>query len=80
MTIIIGFKIMALNKVQVSTLLKKIDAFSAESETLSAKFCHIFQVVFFANSEKTTKSKFRQETLNVLSTLKFVGSHLAFYE
>ncbi len=35
---------------------------------------------FFANSENATKSKFSQETLNVLSALKFAGSHLAFYE
>jgi hypothetical protein len=59
--------------------LKKIDAFSAESETLQPNFA-IFFTPFFANSETATKSKFRQETLNILSTLKFAGSHLAFYE
>ncbi len=35
---------------------------------------------FFANNENATKSKFRQETLNILSVLKLRGSHLAFYE
>jgi hypothetical protein len=61
-------------------LLEKIDAFSTESETLSALIFHIF----FVNSENATKFKetceFRQETLNILSVLKFAGSHLAFYE
>jgi hypothetical protein len=53
--------------------LEKIDAFSAESEMLSAGFCHNF----FANSENATKfketSEFRQEMLNILSVLKFTG-------
>jgi hypothetical protein len=40
----------------------------------------IFFTLFFTNSENATKSKFRQETLNILSTFKFTGSHLAFYE
>ncbi len=40
----------------------------------------IFLRIFFTNSENTTKSKFRQETLDILSALKFKGSHLAFYE
>ncbi len=39
-----------------------------------------FSQVFFTNSENATKSKFRQETLNILRALKFAGSHLAFYE
>jgi hypothetical protein len=60
--------------------LEKIDAFSIESEMLSALFCNIF-CAFFANSENATKfketSEFRQEMLNILSALK---SHLAFYE
>jgi hypothetical protein len=83
-------------------LLKKIDAFSTQSDSLSAKFCHIFHAffsalkvkrfqpnfiiffnfsrIFFTNSENTTKSKFSQETLNLLSPLKFMGSHLAFHD
>jgi hypothetical protein len=52
---------------------------SNESEMLPALFLHIFHA-FFNNSENATKSKFRQETMNILSTLKFTGSHLAFYE
>ncbi len=44
----------------------------------------IFFARFFANSENTSKfketSEFRQEMLNILSALKFVGSHLEFYE
>jgi hypothetical protein len=44
------------------------------SETLSVWFCHIF-ARFFANSENATKfketSEFRQETLNILTALKF---------
>jgi hypothetical protein len=44
----------------------------------------MFFAHFFANSENATKSKepskFRQEMLNILSALKFAGSHLAFYE
>ncbi len=67
----------------MNTLLEKIDAFSTESETPSAWFRHIFKR-FFANSENATKSKdfskFRQEMLNILSTLKFTGSNLTFYE
>jgi hypothetical protein len=38
----------------------------------------IFFMLFFTNSE--TKSKLWQEMLNILSVLKFKGSHLAFYE
>jgi hypothetical protein len=38
----------------------------------------IFFSSFFTNSENATKSKFRQETLNILGVLKFTGSHLAF--
>jgi hypothetical protein len=37
-------------------------------------------MLFFTNSENAAKSKFRQEMLNILSALKFTGSHLAFYE
>jgi hypothetical protein len=44
----------------------------------------IFIARFFAISEDATKfketSELRQETLNILSVLKFAGSHLAFYE
>jgi hypothetical protein len=44
----------------------------------------IFLARYFANIENATKSEetleFRQEMLNILSALKFVGSHLAFYE
>jgi hypothetical protein len=40
----------------------------------------IFFMLFFTNSENATNSKFRQEMLNILSPLKFTGSHLAFYE
>jgi hypothetical protein len=44
----------------------------------------IFFAHFFANGENTTKSKetseFRQEMLNISSSLKFAGSHLAFDE
>jgi hypothetical protein len=40
----------------------------------------IFFRLFFTNSEDATKSKFCQETLNILSSLKFAGSHLAFCE
>jgi hypothetical protein len=40
----------------------------------------IFFHAFFTNSENATKSKFRQETLNILRALKCMGSHLAFYE
>ncbi len=54
--------------------------FSTESEMLSAKVWHIFHMFFFTNSENPTKSKFSQETLNILSALKFIGSHLAFYD
>ncbi len=47
-------------------------------------FCHIFRTFPFINSENTTKfketSEFKQETLNILSALKFAGSHLALYE
>jgi hypothetical protein len=39
-----------------------------------------FFMPFFANSENATKSKFRRGMLNILSALKFAGSHLAFYE
>jgi hypothetical protein len=44
----------------------------------------IFLAPFFANGENASKSKetskFRQEMLNILSTFKFAGSHLAFFE
>jgi hypothetical protein len=40
----------------------------------------IFFTLFFTNSENVTKSKFKQETLNILTKLKFTGSRLAFYE
>jgi hypothetical protein len=76
--------------------LKKIDAFIAESETLSALKVSIFHAFFSALkvkcfqpnfaiffmlfSRNATKSKFRQEMLTILSALKFTGSHLAFYE
>jgi hypothetical protein len=40
----------------------------------------IFLMYFFTNSENATKSKFSQETLNILGVLKFARSHLAFYE
>jgi hypothetical protein len=39
-----------------------------------------FLHVFFTNSENATISKFRQETLNILSALTFTESHLAFCE
>jgi hypothetical protein len=56
--------------------LEKIDAFSLISP--------YFSRVIFTSSENATKfkeaSKFRQETLNILSMKKFAGSHLAFYE
>ncbi len=39
-----------------------------------------FSCIFFTNSENETKSKFRQEMLNIFIMLKFAGSHLAFYE
>ncbi len=46
-------------------------------------YTHIFHA-FFANSENATKfketSEFRQETLNILSALKFAESQLVFYE
>jgi hypothetical protein len=42
-------------------------------------FARFFRL-FFTSSENATKSKFRQETLNILTGLKFKGSHLAFYE
>jgi hypothetical protein len=39
--------------------------------------------IFFADGENATKfketSEFRHEMLNILSILKFAGSHLAFY-
>ncbi len=58
--------------------------FHAFFSTLKVKRFHpnfaIFFHAFFTNSENATKSEFRQETLNILSTLKFMGSHLAFYE
>ncbi len=40
----------------------------------------IFFMLFFTSIENATKSKFRQEMLNILSVIKFTGSHLAFYE
>jgi hypothetical protein len=52
--------------------LEKIDAFSTDF------------AIIFASGKNATKSKetykFRQETLNILSALKFAGSPLAFYE
>ncbi len=39
-----------------------------------------FSCIFFTNSENATKSKFRQETLNILNALKFTWSHLVFYD
>jgi hypothetical protein len=74
--------------------IEKIDAFSTESETLSMLKASIFQaffqhfqpnfaiffMLFFTNCENATKSKYRQEMLNILSALKFTGSHLSFYE
>ncbi len=39
-----------------------------------------FSRFFLTNSENTTKSKFRQEMLNILSMLKFTGLRLAFYD
>jgi hypothetical protein len=36
----------------------------------------IFLTLFFTNSENTAKSKFRQDTLNILSALKFIFSIL----
>ncbi len=59
-----------------------MDAFSTESETLP-DFA-IFFAHFFANNENATKFKetfeFRQEMLNILSALKFVGSHWHFMD
>jgi hypothetical protein len=56
--------------------LEKIDAFSL--------IFPYFLRIFFTNSVNATKfketSKFKQEMLNILSALKFAGSHLAFYE
>jgi hypothetical protein len=71
--------------------IEKIDAFSAESIDFSCIFSAlkvkrfqsnvaIFFTLFFTNSENATKSKFRKETLNILSALKFTESHLAYYE
>ncbi len=89
------------------SLLKKIDAFSAQSDTLSARKVKryqpncaifftrffsalkvkcfqpnfaIFSCIFFTNSKNGTISKFSQEMLNILSALKFPGSHLTFYD
>ncbi len=65
------------------TLLEKVDDSALKVKRFQPNFA-IFFACFFANSENATKSKetskFRQERLNILSTLKFVGSHLAFYE
>ncbi len=74
-----------------TSIIKKIYAFSTESINFSRVLlalkvkCFqpnfaIFFMLFFTNSENATKSKFRQKRLNILSTLKFTGSHLAFYE
>ncbi len=46
---------------------------------LSLNFDIIF-MLFFTISENASKSKFRLEMLNILSALKFTGSHFAFYE
>ncbi len=54
--------------------------FSALKVKHSQPYFAIFFACFFINSENTTKFKFRQKTLNILSVLKFVGSHLVFYE
>ncbi len=68
---------------QFITLVEKIDASSTVSETLSARFHHIFHT-FFVNCDNATTSKetseFRKEMLNILSAFKFAGSHLAFSE
>ncbi len=64
--------------------IEKNDAFSAENFAIFfACFFSAMKVqclqpnfdIFFANSENPTKSKFRQEKLNILSALKFAGSH-----
>jgi hypothetical protein len=67
--------------------IEKIDAFRAESEMLSTLIASIFHAffgtvgqpnfaifvtLFFTNSENATKSKFRQERLNILRVLKFM--------
>ncbi len=54
------------------TLLKKINAFSL--------ILPYFSRVLFTISENATKYKFSQEMLNSLSNVKFMGSHLAFYD
>jgi hypothetical protein len=62
----------------------KASIFHAFFSALKVKHCQpnfaIFFTLFFTNCETATKSKFSQETLNILSALKFTGSHLAFYE
>ncbi len=66
------------NLVLMTSLVEKINAFRTESETLSAWFHHIFS----PTSDKATTfketSEFRQEMLDILSALKFAGSHLTF--
>jgi hypothetical protein len=63
---------------------KKFDAFSAESINFSRIFSAlsverfypnftIFFKIFFTSSENAINSKFRQETLNILSALKYTG-------
>ncbi len=71
-------------KFSQNTLLKKIDAFS----TKSIFFCTFFSALevkhfyhaFCHLQWKQYKIQIRQERLNILSMLKFAGSHLAFYE
>jgi hypothetical protein len=63
-----------LEKLILSVL--KVKHFQPDFAIISARF--------FANSENATKfketSEFKQEALNILGSLKFAGSHLAFYE
>jgi hypothetical protein len=63
--------------------LEKIDASALKVKCFQPDFA-IFFKRFFSNIETATKfkysSEFRQEMLNILSTLKFAGSNLAFYE
>jgi hypothetical protein len=59
--------------------INEIHAFFSALKCFQPNFT-IFFTLFFTISENTTKSKFRQEKLNILSVIKIMGSHLAFYE
>ncbi len=69
------------------SLLKKIDAFSQISPYFFMLFFQRWKwngfsqvSPYFFTTLNGTKSKFRQETLNILCALKSTGSHLAFYD